>query len=84
NWLTVDLSAVRPGTRVEVVLVDGTILQREVHTGSSYLASEDPRVHFGLGDAEIVRELTIFYVTGEQTTLNNISANQIILIDVPS
>ena len=30
---------------------DGRRLVREVHAGTSYLSSEDPRVHFGLGTA---------------------------------
>ena len=32
-------------------LADGRKLVREVQAGSSYLSSEDPRVHFGLGRA---------------------------------
>ena len=39
------------GAEVTAVLPDGRRLRREVHPGSSYLSSEDPRVHFGLGGA---------------------------------
>ena len=38
-------------------LADGRKLVREVLAGSSYLSSEDPRVHFGLGNATTVKEL---------------------------
>ncbi len=39
-------------------LADGRKLVREVQAGSSYLSSEDPRVHFGLGKtAKRVAEL---------------------------
>ena len=41
--------AFSPGARVTVELPDGQRLVREVQAGSSYLSSEDPRVHFGLG-----------------------------------
>ncbi len=49
--------AFAPGAVVTVVLPDGRKLVREVQAGSSYLSSEDPRVHFGLGDATRVRKL---------------------------
>ena len=39
-------------------------LVREVHAGSSYLSSEDPRVHFGLGTASIVEQLTVRFADG--------------------
>ena len=49
NWLEVALAGFHPGARVTAVLPDGRRLVREVQAGSSYLSSEDPRVHFGLG-----------------------------------
>ena len=51
NWLEVSLAGFHPGARVTAVLPDGRRLVREVQAGSSYLSSEDPRVHFGLGGA---------------------------------
>ena len=47
----VDLGGVYPGAVVTVELPDGRRLVGEVHAGSSYLSSEDPRLHFGLGSA---------------------------------
>ena len=35
-----------------VALPDGRRLVREARAGGSYLSSEDPRLHFGLGDAD--------------------------------
>ena len=49
HWLEVKLRGFAPGATVTAVLPDGRRLVREVHAGSSYLSSEDPRVHFGLG-----------------------------------
>ncbi len=49
------LGAFAPGARVTVTLPDGRKLVREVRAGGSYLSSEDPRVHFGLGDATRVK-----------------------------
>ena len=51
HWLEVALDGFHPGATVTAVLPGGRRLVREVHAGSSYLSSEDPRVHFGLGKA---------------------------------
>ena len=51
NWLTVSLKGFHPGAVVTVTLPDGRELVAEAHAGSSYLSSEDPRLHFGLGSA---------------------------------
>ena len=59
HWLEVRLRTFAPGAVVTATLADGRKLVREVQAGSSYLSSEDPRVHFGLGDAAARRsELT--------------------------
>ena len=57
HWLEVSLAKFAPGALVTAVLPDGTRLVREVQAGSSYLSSEDPRAHFGLGKATQVKEL---------------------------
>ena len=51
HWLEVRLRTFAPGAVVTATLADGRKLVREVQAGSSYLSSEDPRVHFGLGKA---------------------------------
>jgi hypothetical protein len=78
NWLVIDFGTVLPGTLVEVILPDGTTMRREVHVGSSYLASEDPRVHFGLADSEHVSKVVIHFPNGETKTYEDISINQFI------
>ena len=64
HWLEVALPRFAPGARVTVTLRDGRRLVREARAGSSYLSSEDPRLHFGLGDATRVRELVVRYPDG--------------------
>ncbi len=57
HWLDVRLSRFSPGATVTVTLPDGRTLSQEVRAGSSYLSSEDQRVHFGLGSATSVSRL---------------------------
>jgi Na+-translocating ferredoxin:NAD+ oxidoreductase RnfD subunit len=59
HWLEVRLGAFAPGAIVTATLPNGRRLVREVHAGSSYLSSEDPRVHFGLGNVKRLRALEV-------------------------
>jgi Na+-translocating ferredoxin:NAD+ oxidoreductase RnfD subunit len=78
HWLEVRLPRFAPGAVVTATLPDGRRLVREVHAGSSYLSSEDPRVHFGLGPATSVRELTVRYPGGRTTRLVDVAADRIV------
>jgi hypothetical protein len=64
RWLRVNLARFAPGAVVTATLTDGRRLVREVHAGSSYLSSEDPRVTFGLGRTASVREVSVRWPDG--------------------
>jgi enediyne biosynthesis protein E4 len=55
-----------------------------VHVGSSYLSSEDPRCHFGLGDAARVSELIVRWPDGEETRMTDVEANQLVEVEASS
>lgn len=76
NWLILVPDGVYAGLRVEVWGENGRLLTRELHTGSSYLASEDPRIHFGLGRITQVDKLIIYWPNGKQTTVQDVPVNQ--------
>lgn len=78
NWLEIELDGFSPGARVKVVLPDGRSLVREVRAGGSYLSSEDPRIHFGLGAATEVRALVIRNPNGSRIRLADIAANWVV------
>ena len=61
-----------------VVAVDGQ--SRTVVAGSSYLSSEDPRVHFGLGNARGVHALTVRFPDGTVRRLANVRADRIVTV----
>jgi hypothetical protein len=83
GWLEVALDGTPPGAEVTVTLSDGRKLRRELHAGSSYLSSEDPRLHFGLGDAGSVPEVRVRWPGGEETVVENVEANQVLEVDAP-
>jgi hypothetical protein len=80
HWLEVSLAGFHPGATVTAELPDGRTLVREVHAGSSYLSSEDPRLFFGLGEAARVRTLTVRYPGGRSTTLRNVAGDRILTL----
>jgi ASPIC and UnbV/FG-GAP-like repeat/Domain of unknown function (DUF6851) len=84
HWLAVRLARFSPGAIVTAVLPDGRRLVREVQAGSSYLSSEDPRVHFGLGAATSVTQLTVRYPGGRIVTRNNVPADRIVVFRRPT
>jgi cytochrome c peroxidase len=83
NWLQIVLEDPMPGTRVTVTLPDGRTLVREVHAGSSYLATEDPRPHFGLGTAETLPSVVVRWPGGSTTELSDVPANQRLFVSLP-
>jgi len=54
-----------------------------VQAGSSYLSSEDQRVHLGLGAATSVRSLTVRYPWGGESLRRNVAANRVVRIASP-
>jgi hypothetical protein len=80
HWLVVRLRTFAPGTVVTAVLPGGRRLVREVLAGSSYLSSEDPRVHFGLGDVTRVRDLRVRLPGGEEIRRADVTADRIVTV----
>ena len=83
NWLEVDLGGVVPGATVSVSLAGEHTMTREVHAGSSFQSSEDPRPHFGLGDAEAARRVVVTWPDGEETAVDDVAANQRLVVERP-
>ncbi|MES1247763.1 MAG: MFS transporter [Actinomycetota bacterium] len=80
NWLEVSLKGFNPGAVVTATLPDGKRIVQELHAGSSYLSSEDPRAHFGLGTQTAVKLLTVRYPDGTVKRLHDLRANRIVSV----
>ena len=81
NWLLVAPRVPTPGAVVTVLLEDGRRLRREMHAGGSYLSSEDPRAHFGLGTAGGVESVTVRWPDGSSTVIEDVAANRILRVE---
>jgi enediyne biosynthesis protein E4 len=71
----------RSGLGTRLTLTTGGRRQvREVVSGSSYLAQNDLRAHFGLGRAERAERLDIRWPDGSIEVVENLQANQIVTV----
>jgi enediyne biosynthesis protein E4 len=56
----------------------GRTLRRDVRTGYSYLAANDPRVHVGLGETNQVQKVTVRWVDGTSEQFGPFAVDQIV------
>ncbi|HEX6664493.1 MAG TPA: FG-GAP-like repeat-containing protein [Gaiellaceae bacterium] len=83
HWLEVKLATFAPGTVATVLLPGGRKLVQEMHAGSSYLSSEDPRFHFGLGGAAKARMLVVRFPGGGVRRFSDVRADQVLVVRAP-
>ena len=83
HWLLLDVrdeeGGVAYGAAVSLDLGSRTIT-RVVHRASSYLASRDQRLHFGLGNYKVAENVHIRWLDGAERKIDRVEANQIIEI----
>ena len=75
NWLDVQIDGpgLGIGARVAVKASGLPELWRRVHTDSSYLSANDPRVHFGLSDATRIERVTVYWPDGSQNMFTDLA-----------
>jgi len=81
-WIGVKLEGVKSnrdgiGARVAVRPTGGPLLWRRVATDGSYLASNDPRAHFGLGDRAAVEAVQVEWPDGTKEEWRGLAAGRL-------
>ncbi len=61
-------------------VIDGVHVYRDVQPAGSYLASNDPRVHFGMGTVRQIRDVVVHWPGGEREEFGNFEAGQIVVL----
>jgi enediyne biosynthesis protein E4 len=69
------------GAQIRVSTADGKKQYDEVTTSTGYAASSDPRVHFGLGDSGVVREISIRWPSGFRQLIPDVTADRVVTIE---
>ena len=80
GWLIVAADPATPGTAISVMSADGEIQHRELVAGSSYLSSEDPRAHFGLGFSDQPVTVEVIWPDGTRVAHEGVEPGQILLV----
>jgi enediyne biosynthesis protein E4 len=87
HWLLVRTVGTRSnrdgvGAKLEVVTARGA-QHSHVNTAVGYGGASDRRVHFGLGDATVVDQLTVTWPSGKKQTLTKVAADQVLTVREP-
>ncbi|MFQ6002910.1 MAG: CRTAC1 family protein [Candidatus Zixiibacteriota bacterium] len=85
NWIQLKLigttsNSMAVGTRVDLHIEDNVQI-REVDGGSGFLSQNSSIVQFGLGGASFVDQIVITWPSGIVTTLEDVEANQLIVVE---
>ena len=88
HWLTVNTigtASNRDGTgaKIRLTTASGSDQYAMVSAAGSYLASNDKRAHFGIGSDRMVKTLEITWPSGVVQRLENIAADQILIVREP-
>ncbi len=65
------------------VQTPGRLQVREINNAASYLSASDTRLHVGLGTATTVPRLEIRWPSGISQVLENVKANQVLVVKEP-
>jgi hypothetical protein len=85
HWILLKLTGVKSnrmglGAQVKITTEDGKVQYNHATTSTGYACSSDPRVHFGLGAANKIREIEITWPSGIRQVLKDIAADQILSV----
>jgi hypothetical protein len=88
NWIALELRGSKSnrdgmGAQVRLTAPSGKAQHATASVGGSYLASNDPRVFFGLGKEKLVAEIRIEWPSGTTQVLTEIQPNQFLKVEEP-
>jgi enediyne biosynthesis protein E4 len=72
------------GAQIRITTEDGNSQWNEVTTAVGYASSSDPRVHFGLGKNEKIKEMEIRWPSGIKQVLKDVAGDRILTIEEPA
>ena len=86
HWILLNLVGTRSnrmglGAKVRVTAGDGMVQYNQATTAVGFASSSDSRVHFGLGESKLVREIEITWPSRIRQTLRNVAADRVLTIE---
>ncbi|MCD6596513.1 MAG: CRTAC1 family protein [Bacteroidales bacterium] len=87
NWIILNLvgqTSNRDGIGARIKLIAGGKVQTtQKKSTTGYLSQNDPRIHFGLMNNDIIEKIEIKWPSGKLQILENIKVNQILTVKEP-
>jgi hypothetical protein len=88
NWVTFKIEGTASargaqGARLHIRTPSGREQWGYVTTAGSYISASDARVHFGLGEEEVIEWLEIRWPSGSTKTMRNIKSRQVLTVTEP-
>ena len=87
NFINISLNGLPPNTQGVgakiIITASGKSQIREIRAGSNFVSQNPAYAHFGLSDAEIVEAIEIEWLDGSTSNLQNVAANQFLVVDHP-
>jgi len=84
NWITLNLVGTTSnrdaiGARIKLT-AGGKTQYAQKKSASGYLSQNDPRIHFGMGDAQVVDQIEITWPSGKIQSLDQVQGKQILTV----
>ena len=88
NWIILDLVGTKSnrdgiGCRIKITS-ESSVQTSQKKSTTGYLSQNDSRIHFGLGEADLVDQIEIRWPSGAYQVLEKIASNQILKITEPN
>jgi len=88
HWLEVQLQGqtsnrLGEGALLRLEMFNGRIIWNHASASAGYASSSDPRVHFGLGKDDRIRNLSVYWPSGKEQVLHTLLADQIRSVKEP-
>ena len=84
HWITIRLVGTKDnrdglGVKIKITVAQG-VQYNHATTAVGYSSSSDKRVHFGLGKADVIDKMELFWPTGVKQVLTHVKADQVLTI----
>ncbi len=89
HWILLHLVGTRSnrmgiGAKIRITTEDGRSQWNEVTTAVGYACASDSRVHFGLGDNRLIKEMEIVWPSRVRQVLQDVAVDRIMTVEEPS
>ena len=89
HWVLLKLTGTKSnrmgiGAQIRLTAEDGSLQYNHATTSTGYASSSDPRVHFGLGESRMAKEIQILWPSGRKQVLRDVPVDRVIEVTEPS